>query len=365
MAPSFDIENSLFNFVVREGNGVKGMVDSGLSNVPDQYIQPPHQRINRLDTNPHILPPIDMSQLDGPNHDQVVDALIKAAETLGFFQVVNHGVPVELLERLKDAAHRFFNQSPEKKAVYLKGVSPSPLVKYGTSFVPEKEKALEWKDYLSMIYTGDADALNYWPEGCKEVALDYLRTSDKMAQKLLEVLLGKLGVTIGDQMADAYIGSRMVNMNFYPICPNPELTVGVGSHSDMGTLTVLLQDGIGGLYVKVEDDNDVGKKGEWVEIPPVPGALVINVGDTLQILSNGRYKSAEHRVRTTSTQSRVSIPIFLTPRKTDKIGPLSQVVEKDGVAHYKDFLFEEYMNNFFGNAHEGKKSLDFAKITMS
>ncbi|PNX62330.1 feruloyl CoA ortho-hydroxylase 1-like protein, partial [Trifolium pratense] len=71
----------------------------------------------------------------------------------------------------------------------------------------------------------------------------------------------------------------MVNMNYYPACPNPDLTVGVGRHSDAGTITVLLQDGIGGLYVKEEKDD--GKE-EWLEIPPIPGALVINVGDALE-----------------------------------------------------------------------------------
>ncbi|CAK9176029.1 unnamed protein product [Ilex paraguariensis] len=133
----------------------------------------------------------------------------------------------------------------------------------------------------------------------------------------------------------------------------------------MGTLTVLLQDGIGGLYVKVEESSTVGENEGWVEIPPIPGALVINVGDTLQILSNGRYRSAEHRVRTTSMQSRVSIPIFTIPRRTEKIGPLPEVVELDGVAHYREFMFEDYMNNFFGQAHDGKKSLDFAHIGSS
>lgn len=78
--------------------------------------------------------------------------------------------------------------------------------------------------------------------------------------------------------------------------------------------------------------------------------------------SNGKYKSAEHRVRTTSTQSRVSIPIFTIPRPKEKIGPLPQVVERDGVAHYREVVCEEYMNNFFGKAHEGKKSLDFEQI---
>ena len=83
------------------------------------------------------------------------------------WQVVNHGVSVELLELLKMSAHEFFEQSPENKAVYLKEVSPSKLVKYGTSFVPEKEKAIEWKDYVSMLYTNDDEALQHWPLQCR------------------------------------------------------------------------------------------------------------------------------------------------------------------------------------------------------
>ncbi|KAJ6305246.1 hypothetical protein OIU78_020731 [Salix suchowensis] len=314
MAPSFLDGNSLFNFVVRDGNGVKGMVDSGLSEVPEQYVQPPKERIDKLNASTLDNPPIDLSKLDGPQHDQIVEEIARAAETLGFFQVMNHGVPVELLESLKDAANNFFGQPPEKKAVYRKGVSPSPSVKYGTSFVPDKEKALEWKDYISMTYTTDAEALEYWPQECKDVALEYLRTSIKMVRKVVKILIGKLGVTLDDSRIDGLIGLKMVNMNFYPTCPNPELTVGVGRHSDMGMLTVLLQDDIGGLYVKMEEEMDGKRQGDWVEIPAVPGALVINVGDTLQILSNGRYKSAEHRVRTTSTKSRVSIPIFAVPK---------------------------------------------------
>ncbi|KAM5586717.1 hypothetical protein ABKV19_005567 [Rosa sericea] len=168
MAPSFNDENALFNFVVRDGNGLKGMVDLGLSKVPEQYIQPPHERIlkpNAISLNE--LRPIDLSKLDGVDHEQVANEIVNAAEVLGLFQVVNHGLPVELLESLKDAANKFFEQAPEKKAAYRKGVSPSQYVKYGTSFVPEKEKALEWKDYVSMVYSSDADALIYWPNECK------------------------------------------------------------------------------------------------------------------------------------------------------------------------------------------------------
>ncbi|KAL3529805.1 hypothetical protein ACH5RR_009127 [Cinchona calisaya] len=362
MAPSFDDSISLFDFVVHKGNGVKGLVDSGIEKVPERYIQPSSERIDKLVLGSYEhSSPIDLSKLDGPDHDQVVKAIVKASETLGFFQVVNHGVPVDLLESLKEAAHKFFAQPPKTKAAYLKGVSPSSLVKYGTSFAPDKEKALEWKDYVSMVYTTDAEALEHWPKECKEVALDYLKSSTRMVTRLLEILFGNLGVKLDDSKLESLTGLKMVNMNFYPACPNPELTVGVGRHSDMGTLTLLLQDGIGGLHVKLEEDVLSGKKEEWIEIPPCPGALVINVGDALQILSNGRYKSAEHRVRTTNNQSRVSVPIFTVPRPTEKIGPLPQLVERDGEARYREVSFEEYMNNFFGKAHEGKKSLDFAK----
>ena len=117
------------------------------------------------------------------------------------------------------------------------------------------------------------------------MALEYLKTSVKIVRKLMEVLLENIGAKPDDAKIDALIGLKMVNMNFYPTCPDPELTVGVGRHSDLGALTVLLQDGIGGLYVKVEDDiENVGKKGEWMEIPPIHGAIVINVGDALQVI---------------------------------------------------------------------------------
>ncbi|MFS7934023.1 putative non-hem dioxygenase domain, isopenicillin N synthase [Helianthus anomalus] len=172
MAPNLNLnlndDNSLFNFVVKQGNGVKGLVDLGLTEVPGRYIQPPHLRMNKQEVaGSHENVTIDLSELDGPNHEQVVKAIVHASETLGFFQVVNHGVPLEVLESLIVTAHQFFGQPVEKKAVYLKEVRPSPLVKYGTSFAPEDEKALEWKDVLTMFYTNDADARQSWPNDCQ------------------------------------------------------------------------------------------------------------------------------------------------------------------------------------------------------
>ncbi|KAL3519048.1 hypothetical protein ACH5RR_021637 [Cinchona calisaya] len=368
MAPSFENGNSLFDFVVKNGNGVKGLADLGIEKVPERYIQPPNERIEKVDEGPkeHLSSvPVDLSKLDGPEHDQVVNAIVSSAETLGFFQVINHGMSLELLESLKDAAHQFFAQPPEAKAVYLRGVSTSPLVTYGSSFVPEKEKVFEWKDYVKMIYTNDVDALEHWPKDIKEVALDYLKLSAKMVRRLLEILIGNLGVKLEDTRLESLMETKNVNMNLYPICPNPELTIGVGRHSDAGTLTVLLQDFVGGLYIKVEEDMVAGRKEEWIEIPSIPGALVVNLGDVLQILSNGRYRSAEHRVRTTSKQSRVSIPVFCSPTPTAKIGPLPQQVELHGGPLYREVIFQDYITNYFTNVHDGKKCLDFAKINTT
>ncbi|KAK8520003.1 hypothetical protein V6N13_031524 [Hibiscus sabdariffa] len=281
MALNLDDAESVFEFVVTQGNGIKGLVDSGLSKVPEAYVQPPNERIDKENAIKLELPPLDLSKLDGhgPRRDEVSKQIIRAAETLGFFQVVNHGVPLHLLESLKDTTHKFFGLPREKKAVYLAPVTPTPLVKYGTSFRPHKEKALGWKDYLLMQYTNDDEALRHWPQEIRGVLLDYLRSSIRMVKTLLQILLRNLGVEPNDSMIDNFIANKMINMIFYPRCPNPDLTIGIRRHSDISTLTILLQDEIGGLYVKIEEDMDYGKKGEWIEITPTPGALVVNIGN--------------------------------------------------------------------------------------
>ncbi|KAJ6768994.1 FERULOYL COA ORTHO-HYDROXYLASE 2 [Salix koriyanagi] len=108
------------------------------------------------------------------------------------------------------------------------------------------------------------------------------------------------------------LGSKRINLNYYPICPDPELTVGVGRHSDVSTLTVLLQRDIGGLYVRRDNDS-------WIHVPLANGSIVINVGDALQIMSNGRYMSIEHCVIANGSDNRISVPIFINPRPSDKI----------------------------------------------
>lgn len=192
----------------------------------------------------------------------------------------------------------------------------------------------------------------------RDEALEYMKKTEAVIKRLLGVLVKRLNVTeIDGEKENLLMGSKRINLNYYPICPNPELTVGVGRHSDVSTLTILLQDEIGGLYVRVEESDN------WIHVPPVKGSLVINVGDALQIMSNGRYKSVEHRVAANGKSDRISVPIFVNPRPEDMICPFPEVFATGGEeAIYKKVLYSDYVKHFFRKAHDGKRTVDFAKI---
>ncbi|KAK8545579.1 hypothetical protein V6N13_066855 [Hibiscus sabdariffa] len=359
MAPTraapFSDSSALIDFVINQGNGVKGLSELGLETLPEQYIQPLEERMCMTNIVPEeSIPVIDMSNWEDP---EVTKLICDAASEWGFFQIINHGVPVEVLENVKDATYRFFNLPVEVKNMYSKEHLPSKNVKFGTSFAPHAEKALEWKDYLSLFYVSDEEASTFWPCVCREQVLEYMKKSKVVIKQLLKVLMKGLNVNEIDETKESMLmGSMRTNLNYYPICPNPELTVGIGRHSDVSTLTILLQDEIGGLFVRGN------KKDSWVHIPPIKGSLVINVGDALQIMSNGRYKSVEHRVFANGSTNRISVPIFVNPRPTDMIGPLTELIASGEEPIYKQILYSDYVKHFFHKPHDGKKTIEFAEI---
>ncbi|KAJ0953152.1 putative oxoglutarate/iron-dependent dioxygenase, non-heme dioxygenase domain-containing protein [Helianthus annuus] len=364
MAPSVSMIHSdstpqnIMDFVVNKGHGVKGLAELGLKTLPQQYIQPPHERFDHSSDdeeqpNNHTIPVIDMSNWDDP---KVAEAVCDAARKWGFFQVVNHGVPIHVLQDVKDATRHFFGLPAEEKQKYSKERSVTNNVRFGTSFTPEAERALEWKDYLSLFFVSDDEAASFWPPVCRNQALEYVKSSEPVVKKLLTILMKGLNVKEIDESKESMLmGSKRINLNYYPKCPNPELTVGVGRHSDVSTLTILLQDEIGGLYVRNTETM------KWIHVPPVSGSLVINVGDALQIMSNGNYKSVEHRVVANGRSNRISVPIFVNPRPSDVIGPLPEVLESGEKQIYKNVLYKDYVMHFFSKAHDGKATVEFAK----
>ncbi|GFQ03184.1 feruloyl coa ortho-hydroxylase 2 [Phtheirospermum japonicum] len=132
------------------------------------------------------------------------------------------------------------------------------------------------------------------------------------------------------------MGLLVANLVYYPECPSSHLVVGSGRHSEVSSITLLLQDDIGGLYARPEGD-------QWIHVSPVKGALIINIGDALQIMSNDRYKSIDYRVFLTEGTNRVSVPIFANALCNSIIGPLLEVLDAGEKPMYKNFLFVDYL----------------------
>ncbi|KAL2892330.1 1-aminocyclopropane-1-carboxylate oxidase-like protein 12 [Bienertia sinuspersici] len=151
-------------------------------------------------------------------------------------------------------------------------------------------------------------------------------------------------------------GGRVMVGHYYPYCPEPNKTVGIASHTDPGVLTVLLQDQVGGLQVKHD--------GKWVNVKPVHGALVINVGDLLQMISNDKYISVEHRVYANPQhEPRVSIAVFCNPSiRDDLYGPLPELVSPEVPALYQQFTYSEFMRKFFTKELDGKSLIKYFSL---
>ncbi|GAY58062.1 hypothetical protein CUMW_184210, partial [Citrus unshiu] len=340
---------------INKGHGVKGLSEMGLKSLPKQFHQPLEERFSEKKILDQVsIPLIDMSNWESP---EVAKSICDAAENWGFFQIVNHGVPLEVLERVKEATHRFFALPAEEKRKYSKENSPTNKVRLGSSFVPLVEKALEWKDFLSLFYGSEEETSAFWPPVCKDETLEYMKSSEVLIRRLMHVLVKGLNVKRIDEIREPMLlGSRRVNLNYYPMCPNPELTVGVGRHSDISTFTILLQDDIGGLHVRKDSGND------WIHVAPISGSLIINIGDALQIMSNGRYKSIEHCVIANGSQNRISVPLFVNPKPEAILCPFPEVLANGEKPLYKPVLCADYSRHFYTKAHDGKKTIDFAKI---
>jgi len=273
---------------------------------------------------------------------RVVSLLSAACENWGFFQVVNHGVSVELLQRVQAMSERFCALpllEKRKLEVHLAG---DRLLGYG--FIPKHAQASKrlWSEGLYLdISCVSSFAKTLWPhdpqkqhEFC-ETLEEYFRALQKLAQKITHLLINSLGLKPGNYDTYAPKDPALLRMNHYPPCPEPSKAQGLGAHLDPNYFTILHQGHVGGLQVLKDD--------AWVAVRPHPEAFAINVGDMLQVISNGRYKSAKHRAVVNKKQDRYSLAYFAQPPNWDLIVPPQELLDSKHPPLYKPFSWKEYL----------------------
>ncbi|CAK9165458.1 unnamed protein product [Ilex paraguariensis] len=258
--------------------GVKGLVDAGVAKVPRMFFTPPED-ISDKTTKPRetqfSIPIID---LDGVNGDQVrhtetVSQVRDAAEVWGFFQVVNHGIPIRVLEEMKDGVRRFYEQDTEEKKQWYTRDSSQRVV-YNSNFDLYGAVAANWRDTTYCSIAPNPPKPEELPAACRDILLEYSGQLMKLGRALFELLSEALGLDPNHLNNMDCAEGLAILYHYYPACPEPELTLGATKHSDSDFLTVLLQDHIGGLQVLHQN--------QWIDVPPTPGALVVNVGDLMQ-----------------------------------------------------------------------------------
>ncbi|KAJ7555077.1 hypothetical protein O6H91_05G021300 [Diphasiastrum complanatum] len=261
---------------------VQALAEKGLQELPSVYIRALSDRPGLDDSllPDETVPVIDFSGLQEDDRKQeTMSDIAKACEEWGFFQLINHGIPLPLIAKTRRVAKQFFDLPIEEKQIYAN--KPWSLVGYGSRIGVTKGAVLDWGDYfLHYLWPIDKrDVDKEWPKkpaSYIETLDEYSREVHKLCSRLMEVFSENLG------LRTSYVGevfgwpdmNLVLRINYYPPCPRPDLTLGVAAHSDGGGLTLLLQDDIGGLQVHKGD--------RWLSVDPIPNAIVINVADQLQ-----------------------------------------------------------------------------------
>jgi len=272
--------------------------------------------------------------------EEVAAAIDAACRDMGFFYVVGHGVPPELIARVDGLAREFFELDDEQKsaiAMHHGGRAWRGWFPVGgelTSGKPDMKEGIYFGEEL-----GDEDRRvrarlplhgpNLFPErpaGLRAAVLEYIDHVTALGQTLLRGM--SIGLGLDERWFDAHLTAEPLVL--FRIFHYPPLDghVGehdqrwsVGEHTDYGLITILAQDASGGLEVR-------GPTG-WVAAPPIDGSFVVNLGDMLERMTGGRYRSTPHRVRNASGLDRLSFPLFLDPGWDAEVVPVPMV---DGAA---------------------------------
>jgi len=289
--------------------------------------------------NNKSIPVIDIHELDSPATLALLEA---ACREWGFFQVVHHGIPSESIREVFAAAHAFF-ALPDALKRRIERTRDNPWGYYDQELT---KNVVDWKQIYDFGPADGAAIRPQWPQrvaGFRQAIQAYYRHSERLAYRLLAAISTNLGMSPG-YLSQGFgpDHTSFLRLNHYPVYPLPaqatakagHVPLGVGPHTDAGALTLLLQDAQPGLQVY--------GNGRWHTIGPMPDAIVVNIGDMVQVWSNDRYVAAQHRVLTNPDKPRFSVPFFLNPGYGTNYAPLPTMVNTQRPARYREINWGEF-----------------------
>jgi len=288
-----------------------------------------------------MLPVIDIREMQSAATQRAIDA---ACREWGFFQVVGHGIDERTLAALRRQMRAFFALPRSAKRAIMR-TAENPWGFY------DRELTKRTRDWKQIYDYGPPDGAAIVPQLPRELPrfgtaiAGFYAACDALAFELMEVIAGNLGMPPG--ALDACFRpehTSFLRLNYYPACPAPARPAGMGAasaghlgvnpHTDSGALTLLLQDEQPGL--------EVFHANEWHLVEPRRDALVVNIGDIVQVWSNDRYTAAQHRGLVSADAERFSAPFFFNPAYSTLYAPLPSTVDAQHPPRYRPIHWGEF-----------------------